>query len=86
MENFKPLFEQAARDVEEGKRQALPFANEQEIRAGQFFIVKGMMSYVASAGEPFKDRLGNTNRRLRVIYDNGTEADPLQRLGFVALP
>lgn len=78
-ETFKPIFDLAVKEVESGARQALPFAKEQEIRPGQFFIVKGMLSYVASAGEPFKDRLGNTNRRLRVIYDNGTEADPLLR-------
>lgn len=78
-ETFKPIFDLAVKEVESGARQTLPFAKEQEIRPGQFFVVKGMLSYVASAGEPFKDRLGNTNRRLRVIYDNGTEADPLLR-------
>lgn len=37
------------------------------------------MAYVAEAGETFQDRLGNRNRRLRVIYDNATESDPLLR-------
>jgi hypothetical protein len=78
-ERYRPLFEAVATDVGAGRREARKFAREQEIDAGQFFIQKGMMAYVAEAGESFQDRLGNRNRRLRVIYDNGTESDPLLR-------
>ncbi|WP_448586217.1 hypothetical protein [Thermaurantiacus sp.] len=34
---------------------------------------------MAEAGEPFQDRLGNRNRRLRVTFDNGAEGDLLLR-------
>lgn len=78
-EEFRPLFEAAVADLSAKRREARKFAREQEIDAGQFFILKGMMAYVAEAGEPFQDRLGNRNRRLRVIFDNGTEGDPLLR-------
>lgn len=78
-DRFRPLFEAVTTDLGAGRREARKFAREQEIDAGQFFIQKGMIAYVAEAGEIFQDRLGNRNRRLRVIYDNGTESDPLLR-------
>lgn len=78
-ERFRPLFEAVATDLGAKRRETRPFAREQEINPGQFFIQKGMMAYVAEAGETFQDRHGNRNRRLHVIYDNGTESDPLLR-------
>ncbi|WP_294138251.1 GIY-YIG nuclease family protein [Sphingomonas sp.] len=78
-ERFRPLLEAVVADIGAGRREARKFAREQEIDAGQFFIQKGMIAYVAEADEIFQDRLGNRNRRLRVIYDNGTESDPLLR-------
>lgn len=78
-DRFRALFEAVATDLGAGRRETRAFAREQEIDAGQFFIQKGMMAFVAEAGEVFQDRLGNRNRRLRVIYDNGTESDPLLR-------
>ena len=78
-DRFRPLFDAVTTDVGAGRRETRKFAREQEIDVGQFFIQKGMMAYVAEAGEAFQDRLGNRNRRLRVIYDNGTESDPLLR-------
>jgi hypothetical protein len=78
-ERFRPLFDAVAADLSAARRETRKFAREQEIDAGQFFIQKGMVAYVAEAGDIFQDRLGNRNRRLRVIYDNGTESDPLLR-------
>jgi len=78
-ERFRPLFEAVVTDLGTGRRETRKFAREQEIDAGQFFIQKGMVAYVAEADEVFQDRLGNRNRRLRVIYDNATESDPLLR-------
>lgn len=78
-ERFRPLFEAVVTDLGTGRRETRKFAREQEIDVGQFFIQKGMVAYVAEADEVFQDRLGNRNRRLRVIYDNATESDPLLR-------
>ncbi|CEJ84445.1 YeeC-like protein [Hyphomicrobium sp. GJ21] len=77
-ETFKPLFEQCAAEMAEGKRKAIPFANEQEIRAGEFFILNGVLVYVAEVGETHL-RSGKKNARLRVIFDNGTEGNNLLR-------
>ena len=77
-DKFKPLFEQCVREMSEGKRKAIPFANEQEIGAGEFFILNGVLVYVAEVGETHI-RNGKKNARLRLIFDNGTEGNNLLR-------
>lgn len=77
-EHFKLLFSQCARDIESGKRQTRKFANEQEITAGEFFILNGVLAYVAEVKDPHI-RSGKRNARLRVIFDNGTEGENLLR-------
>jgi len=49
-ETFKPLFDQCAMALKTGQREAISFAKEQEITAGDFFILKGVMAYVAEVG------------------------------------
>ena len=61
-----------------GRRQTIEFKNEQEIKAGQFFILNGAMLYVAEVND-YHVRNGRSNARLRLIFDNGTEADNLLR-------
>lgn len=77
-EIFKPLFDQCVREINEGKRNAIKFAKEQEIWAGEFFILNGVMVYVAEVGETHI-RNGKKNARLRLIFDNGTEGENLLR-------
>lgn len=83
-EKFKPLFEQIQRELKAGVRQTLPFQALDEIRlseiqTGEFFIVGGQISYVAEVGEQIRTQYERKDSRLRVIYDNGTESDVLQR-------
>ncbi|MBI5438383.1 MAG: GIY-YIG nuclease family protein [Nitrosomonadales bacterium] len=75
---FKPLFDQAAADLVTGKRKSMKFANEQEIEAGGFFILHGVMVYVAEVNDPHI-RNGKRNARLRLIFENGTEGKNLLR-------
>lgn len=77
-EQFRPLFDQCIREMGEGQRKAIKFANEQEIRAGEFFILNGVLVYVAEVGETHI-RNGKKNARLRLIFDNGTEGNNLLR-------
>jgi hypothetical protein len=77
-EAYKPLFEQCVAELSNGKRKAIPFVNEQEIEAGEFFILNGVMVYVAEVGETHV-RNGKKNARLRLIFDNGTEGNNLLR-------
>lgn len=77
-EQFKPLFDQAATDLASGARRTMKFANEQEIEAGGFFILNGVMVYVAEVNDPHI-RNGKRNARLRLIFENGTEGQNLLR-------
>jgi T5orf172 domain len=83
-ETFEPLFEAVKRDLKSGVRQTLPVhkfdeIKLKEIQKGEFFIVEGQMAYVAELGEAIRTKYERTDSRLRVIYDNGTESDVLQR-------
>ena len=77
-EQFRPLFDKAAKELSSGVRKSMPFANEQEIEAGGFFILNGVMVYVAEVRDPHV-RNGKRNARLRLIFDNGTEGQNLLR-------
>ncbi len=77
-ENFKPLFDKVAQQLVTGERKSMKFANEQEIEAGGFFILNGVMVYVAEVRDPHI-RNGKKNARLRLIFENGTEGNNLLR-------
>lgn len=83
-ETFKPLFEQVKRDLKAGVREASAVHTLDEIQLakiqqGEFFIVEGQIAYVAEVGEEIRTKYERRDSRLRVIYDNGTESDVLQR-------
>jgi hypothetical protein len=83
-DKFKPLFEQVKRELKSGIRQTLPFKSLDEIRlseiqAGEFFIVGGQVAHIAEVGDEIRTQYERKDSRLRVIYDNGTESDVLQR-------
>lgn len=77
-EKFQPLFDKAAAQLARGERKSMKFANEQEIEAGGFFILNGVMVYVAEVRDPHI-RNGKRNARLRLIFENGTEGQNLLR-------
>jgi len=77
-ENFKPLFEACQADIDNGKRTFGKYRGERFIKKGMFFVLKGLVGYVAEMGE--KETNGKkTNARLRCIFSNGTESDMLLR-------
>lgn len=83
-ELFRPLFDQAKRELEAGVRTTRPFVKDAgflkaEIKEGQFFILGGQTAYVAAVGEAIKAPNGEYDARLRVIYSNGTESNLLLR-------
>ena len=77
--SFKPLFEQIQRDLDQGIRTARRFERKSEIEAGRFFILGGQKAYVAEKGKVEINASGNSDARLRVIFDNGTESNLLMR-------
>ncbi|MBE0515373.1 GIY-YIG nuclease family protein [Sulfurimonas sp.] len=77
-EKYEPLFKEVQNDLKTGKRALAKFENEQEIYEDEFYILKGVMVYVASKGRLVKKN-GKTNTRLYCIYENGTESSVLMR-------
>ena len=76
---FKPLFEQVQRDLDQGIRTARKFERKSEIEPGRYFILGGQKAYVAEMGKVEINASGNSDARLRVIFDNGTESNLLMR-------
>lgn len=76
--SYKPVFDACVADLESGRRRTREFRREQEIDAGEFFILNGSLVFVAEVNEPHI-RSGKANARLRLIFDNGTESDNLLR-------
>lgn len=75
---FEERLAQCQRDLKEEKRRLLPFANEQQIEAGKFFVLRGVLVLVAEIGE-WTESKGRWNARLRCVFENGTESDMLLR-------
>lgn len=77
-ELFEPLFKQCHSDLRAGRRKLLAFKNPSEIEQGKFFVLNGVLLYVANIGEPefARSNKGN-NARTRCIFENGTESDLL---------
>ncbi len=75
---FEKLFIECQKNLRSGKRKLYPFKNEQQIAEGYFFVLKGILLYVAKVGKKSNDK-GKVNARLRCIFENGTESDMLLR-------
>lgn len=80
-EQFKPLFEKVKDELKTGMRQTRSFQTRamDEIQRETFFVVGGQIAYVAEVGAEFTTKYERRDSRLRVIYDNGTESNVLQR-------
>ena len=66
-------------ELETGKRETVKYKEDAGIRKGDLFILDGQKIIVADLGKSFVSDYGRPDRRLRVIYDNGTESDLLAR-------
>lgn len=80
-DQFKPLFEKLQRQLNSGERRVLKLEERSldEIRQGTYFIIGGQTAYIAKEMGEFKTEYDRRDMRLRVIYDNGTESELLQR-------
>jgi hypothetical protein len=78
---FRLDFEAVQADLETGRQSTELFktSSRSQIRKGDWFIVDGQKALVAETGEWFTPEHGERDRRLRVIFDNGTESDLLLR-------
>lgn len=79
-ETFRPLFERVRAEFKTGIRQSQSIeAGRRAIEAGDFFVLDGLTLYIAEVGEPLKTTAREVDRRLRVIFSNGTESNLLLR-------
>lgn len=76
---FAPMFQQVQNELQSGIRETRRFAKTNKIKQGDFFILGGQAGYVAELGEEFIADYNERNRRLRVIFGNGTESNMLLR-------
>lgn len=82
-QKFRPLFDAVRDDIASGVRVTKPYekvsgiTQTRLIEQGQFYIVGGVMAYVAEMEELEVTKHGYKNARLRVVFDNGTESNPL---------
>jgi len=78
-ESFRPIFEQVQHELTSGDRRTTKYQDNAEVRRGDLFILDGQKVLIDRMGEEFVADHGRKDRRLRVIYDNGTESDLLLR-------
>lgn len=80
-DSFKPLFEKVRRELASGVRKAIALETRSldEIQKGTYFIVSGQVAYVAEELDEFTTSYDRRDGRVRVVYDNGTESELLQR-------
>ncbi|MDE2402689.1 MAG: GIY-YIG nuclease family protein [Burkholderiales bacterium] len=82
-DQFKHLFDTVREELQAGIRQARTFQSKEkaldDIVQGAYFIIGGQIAYIAEEGEEFTTEYGRRDSRLRVVFDNGTEASVLMR-------
>lgn len=76
-ESFEPLFKAKHAELKDGTFALKPFTGMDMVRAGVFFVLNGVMCFVAEVGEDVDLVVGGKRtqkQRLRVVFENGTES------------
>lgn len=75
---YEPLFHDMHARMKAGEFIRVRISSENQIKKGRFFVLKGVLIYVADEGEKFASKV-KVNAKLHVIYENGTESNILLR-------
>lgn len=78
---YSDIFKEIQKDLQNGKRKLVKFKNY-DITPGRFYVLKGQLIYIESEDEPVvkNDKNGiYKDRRVHVIYENGTESNIWKR-------
>lgn len=78
-DRYEDLFKDCHAGLRAGQRKLLPFRNPIEIEPGKFFVLNGVLLYVAEMGELALDQVRKANARTRCIFENGTESNLLMQ-------
>lgn len=76
-EQFEPLFKAKHTELQDGTYSLKPFTGMDLIREGVFFVLNGVMCFVAEVGDDVDLVVGGKRtqkQRLRVVFENGTES------------
>lgn len=88
-DDYKPLLLQCQEELLHGQRHIVRVPGHGKVihdfGVGRFVVVRGILGYVAGEDEETVTKGGPKNKRLRVVYDNGTESDILLRSLFAAM-
>lgn len=79
---FAPLFTQKHAELRDGIAQLMPYPGVTHIAPGAFFVLNGVMLFVAEVGETEykKSTVRDYKReRLRCVFENGTESRMLRQ-------
>ncbi|QHC60430.1 GIY-YIG nuclease family protein [Rathayibacter sp. VKM Ac-2760] len=74
---FEPLFKVKHSELKDGTFTLKPFTGMDMVREGVFFVLNGVMCFVAEVGEDIDLVVGGKRtqkQRLRVVFENGTES------------
>ncbi len=75
---FDSILLQCQKDLANKKRKMIDFSKEQQIGKGYFFLLGGVLLYVAQVGN--REIInGKVNARLRCVFEDGTESEMLLR-------
>ena len=75
---YEELFVNLQKDLQNKLRKIEEYRGERFIQKGLFFVLKGVVGYVAEVGNLSKQN-NKINARLHCIFENGTESDMLLR-------
>jgi hypothetical protein len=79
-DQYRASFERVQNQIDSGLRQTVAFQHNGKLEPGDWFILDGQKVLIADvAGEWVTKDFGREDRRLRVIFDNGTESKLLHR-------
>ncbi|MFI6827567.1 GIY-YIG nuclease family protein [Kribbella sp. NPDC050241] len=76
-QQFEPLFKQKHAELRDGTSKLLPYPGMTHIVPGAFFVLNGVMLFIAEVGETeYKKTTVRENKRerLRCVFENGTES------------
>lgn len=79
---FAPLFTQKHAELRNGTAQLMPYPGVTHIAPGAFFVLNGVMLFIAEVGETeYKKSIGRDYKRerLRCVFENGTESRMLRQ-------
>ncbi|WP_159599039.1 GIY-YIG nuclease family protein [Agromyces humi] len=74
---YEPLFKAKHAELAEGSYRLMPFTGLDLVREGVFFVLSGVMCFVAEVGEDVDLVVGGKpkqKQRLKVVFENGTES------------